>query len=68
MLLAVTRTPLPWEERFGAVTRRRLGGWHVLAVSSDHLTRISEGPEGLRLTTTLGELLPLAFDRRTLGR
>ena len=26
------------------------------------------GPEGLRLTTTLGELLPLAFDRRTLGR
>ena len=25
------------------------------------------GPEGVRLTTTLGELLPLAFGRETLG-
>jgi len=26
------------------------------------------GPEGLRVTTTLGELLPLAFGRDTLGQ
>jgi cytidine deaminase len=26
------------------------------------------GPEGVRLTTTIGELLPLAFGRDTLGR
>lgn len=26
------------------------------------------GPEGVHLTTTLGELLPLAFDRRVIGR
>ena len=26
------------------------------------------GPEGVRLTTTLGELLPMAFDRGAFGR
>src|SRR5450759_4648950 len=48
MLLALTRSSLPWDG--DVVARRMLNSWHVLAVADDHLTRMSESADTLNLS------------------
>src|SRR5262245_25950620 len=48
MILAVTRSPLPWND--GPVIRRSSGPWHVLAVADDAFTRLKESPDSVVLS------------------